>query len=254
MEIDKAFINKFGWDNFKHNPEVMFSSMKVTEQVGGSVVDDGFLPEVQKEIRKNQQPGFIVIHQNVGSLPPQKAEALCERVKNYFTNSKHWIDFKQKFPHWNFVLLPNREGKSFVEVFHENAGERKEIISEMASRNDKNKTPALEDTPELAEKVKNYVLLMLGAPAVAVALTESVLDFCYKHPLNIINDYGAKFLRHNFTHCYLLTQNEDFLCEGSLAHAMVIWGRTKVSSFLYTEGKEKLDKWKSTLQEMFKKQ
>src|SRR4051812_2781267 len=76
---------------------------------------DTFWKEQEKKSMKNPtdtKPGFIVIHQNVGNLECHKAEMFCDRVKDNFTKSKQWLEFKESYPGWNFILLPSRSGES----------------------------------------------------------------------------------------------------------------------------------------------
>lgn len=228
MEIPEN-LNK--WNYFKTNP-----SMTVNEH---------FFIQLEKSEHKKEQkePGFIVIHQYVGNLPTEKAEAFCAKVRDHFTQGKDWEDFKEKYPNWNFVLIPSRTEESRIEVFHENETERKNIISEIANRNSTCESP-LKDSPELEKQVKNYVTMMLGN----VKVSEATLDFCYRHCLNIINDYHLRRFHYTLTYSHL-AQNANFLCEGALAHAMIIVSRTltEESEFLYKEGKEKLEIWKKQL-------
>lgn len=206
----------------------------------------------------SRPPGFIVIHQHIGSLAPHKAEAFCERVKDHFTKSKEWLDFKAKNPNWSFVLLPSRTEESFVEVFHEDAGVRKNVISEIA-KIVLEKEPPIQDSPELRRRIKDYILLMLGAPVVKLEFTEDQLNFCYEHTLNLIHDYHTRVKRFSMTESYR-AQSEDFLQRGAYAHAMVILGRIRMqqnvpqdgrthlpAEDLYNEGKETLAEWKAWL-------
>jgi hypothetical protein len=202
-------------------------------------------------------PGFIVVNQFIGQLPPYKAEAFCERIKDKFTKSEDWLKFKEKYPNWNFLLIPTRTQESFVQIFHEDENHRKEVrnqIVQIVTEED----PPIQDTEELHKKVIDYILLMLGAPVIKVELTQDQLDFCYKHALNTIHDYHARVRQHTITDSYLC-QSEDFFCEGALAHAMVILARIRMENGvpkegthltaqdLYKEGKERLEEWKNRI-------
>lgn len=272
MEINDDFVKKFGWDDFKTHPaKENRSRMTAKEEIiAAPPVEDyedcTFAQAIEEKfneefpaVQEHPQPGFIVIHQNVGNLSPQKADAFCERVRDYFTNSKQWRDFKEKYPHWSFILLPSRTEESYVEVFHEGAEEREMIASEIVTRNSLAEIP-LQDSPGLEGRVKQYILMMLGAPVVNVELSETALYFCYKHSLNIIHDHHARALKETSTHSYR-AQSEDFLCAGALAHAMMILGRIRMQNGvpndgrvhldpqqLYDEGKEKLTAWKASLE------
>jgi hypothetical protein len=207
---------------------------------------------------KDYPPGFIAIHQNVGKLPPFRAEAFCERVKDKFCKSQEWLDFKKKYPNWNFILQPTREYESYVEIYHDDGKHREEVTS-VVVKCFSDTAEVLQDTPDLRRRANEYTLLMLGAPVVSVELTEDHLRFCYEHSFNTLRDAFSR--KKHFT---LLdsarAQDDNFLFEGMLAHATVILARIRMQNGvpedgrahmnakeLYEDGMEKLRKWKRWL-------
>jgi hypothetical protein len=204
-------------------------------------------------------PGFIVIHQHVGSLPPTTAEAMCERVKKRFTESPEWLEFKEKFPNWNFLMLPVRDHESYIEIYCEDEGGRKAIESIIMYTGVEVDPVLIEDTPELRQRAKDYVRIMLGAPAVTVELDDGQIDLCFETALKAIHNAC-----HNIKEFTLLDaaigQDQQFLMDGVLAYATIILSRMRALNsqhiaadnlgspqFLYKEGKDQLDNWKSRL-------
>lgn len=264
-EQRQRLLKDFGWDDspdfgwneaYKYNNDTQ-RVMKMNENLTITSTENILkLMDLPNDC-EGKTPGFIIIHQNVGSLPPANAEMFCERVKDKFINSKEWLEFKKKFPNWNFVLLPSRTEESYVEVFHEEDGQRKEVIGVIASIiNDEE--PPLPDTPELKKKVIDYILMMCGAPVLKLEFTEDQLDFCYIHTLNQVHDYHRRVKKFTFTESYR-AQSVAFLCAGALAHAKVILGRIRQHQYipddslflhpddLYNEGKLELTAWKNQL-------
>jgi hypothetical protein len=224
--------------------------------------DDFTLPFFEEDfnvIEEKSDPGFIVIHQNVGSLPPYAAEAYCLRVKEQFTKGQEWLDFKKKYPNWSFLLLPTNENDSWVEVFHKDDKHREEVGNLIVQKLNNEPPQLLQDSSSLYEKARNYVYTMLGAPVVKVELTLDQLTFCYKHSLNTMADAYNKKKEHTYLdHAH--STNEDFFFSGVLAHAKIILGRIRMSQDvpadgrthltgeqLYQEGKADLNKWKEEL-------
>ena len=202
--------------------------------------------------KKKDSPGFIVINQCVGAMPPHQAEAMCNRVKDHFCSSKEWVEFHEKYPNWNFILQPVRDSDSYVEIYHDDEGQRKEVQSVVVECLEQ-EPQMIEDTAELRKRAKEYVLLMLGAPVAKIELTDGQLDFCYDSALNKLQHAYAR--RKYFT---LLdsarAQDENFLIDGVLAHAMIVLGRIRTHSGcdpearnLLLEGEENLNIWQSRL-------
>ncbi len=259
----------FGWNDlydtimrtevYKYNNNEPQRVMKMRDNI--TITSTGnILKLVDEPINEceGKTPGFIVIHQNVGNMPPANAEMFCERVKDKFTKSDEWLEFKKKFPNWSFVLLPSRTEESYVEVFHEEDGERKQVIGVIASMIT-DQEPPLEDTPELKKRVIDYILMMFGAPVVKLEFTDDQLDFCYTHTLNQIHDYHHRVRKFTFTESYR-AQSVGFLCAGALAHAKVMLGRIRQQqnvpddghihlhpNDLYNEGKLELTAWRNQL-------
>ncbi len=208
---------------------------------------------------KKDAPGFIVVHQDVGRLPPHKAQVFCEKVKEQFCNTEEWKEFKERFPNWNFILQPTREFDSYVEIYHEDEGQRQEvqnILVECLSED----AQIIEDTPELRKQVKDYVLLMLGAPVIKLEFTEDQLNFCYEHSLMAIREAFSRKKYFNLLDS-ARAQDTNFLCEGALAHATIMLARIRMQQglppgpdgkfldpqALYEEGKERLASWREWL-------
>lgn len=223
------------------------------------IIDVANMTNTESIMKKNNfKPGFVVLHQNIGSLPPYNAEAFCERVKDKFTKTKEWLEFKAMFPNWNFLLVPSRTEESRVEVYHEDDCERKKVIGEIVQRVTNEDQP-IQDSEKLRNRVKDYVKLMLGAPVVKLEFTEDQLDFCYEHSLNIIHDAASMKKRYTMTDSYF-AQSEDFLQAGALAHAMIILARIRMHQAMpkdtpayleprdmYEEGVKRLANWKKAM-------
>lgn len=164
------------------------------------------------------KPGFIIIHQYVGNMSPLHADSFCQMIKARFTESKEFLEFKEKFPNWNFALLPSKTESSYVEVYHEEDGERENVMGEIANLV-QSETMLVKDTIELKNQAIDYALMMLGAPVVKIELDQSQLDFCYMHSVNLMNDAALRNKKYNLTDSYFVNK-KDILFEGVLAHAM----------------------------------
>lgn len=111
-----------------------------------------------------KQKGIIVFTMNVGNLPPFKAEAWIERVKDKFLkNTAHH--------EWQYIFLPVREQETKVEIFSFEKCDYTEPVKVLRSE-----VPFVVPSKE---SVKDYVLLMLGEPVVKVELDDTQLEFAY---------------------------------------------------------------------------
>jgi hypothetical protein len=115
-----------------------------------------------------KKKGLIVFTINVGQLSPQKAEAFIDRMKERFIKE----DTRKTFDEWEFIFMPVRVQDTKVEFisYDQNAQlEAQELL--------RDETEFI--APDKA-KVKDYALLMLGAPVVKIELDEQQLDMCYE--------------------------------------------------------------------------
>jgi hypothetical protein len=209
---------------------------------------------------KKDVPGFIVFNQNVGSLPPFQAEAMCERVKQRFIESQEWIDFRAKFPNWNFLMVPIRKHVSYVEIYCEDEGQRKEIESVIMYTGVDTDPELIKDTPELRKRARDYVRVMLGAPVIVVELTDEQIDECFKITINAIHEACINIKKFTLFDA-AIGQDENFLMEGVLAHATVVFAQIRRmffnSSFadenasspelLHKDGQDRLNNWTGKL-------
>jgi hypothetical protein len=111
--------------------------------------------------------GIIVFTMNVGNLPPLKAEAYIERIKDQFRKSGNPQDWQD----WQHIFMPVRHQETKVEIF---SFEKCDYIEPM-----KVLGAVVPFVAPSKESVKDYVLLMLGAPVVKVELDDTQLEFAY---------------------------------------------------------------------------
>lgn len=135
--------------------------------------------------------GIVVYTLNVGSLPPYKAEAFIERLKDKLSKEKNiWGDG------WGFVIQPVRPPqKTKVEIFRMNASDSEyaRVKGEILGGSEllKGVSPQFGQRESYKEQVKEYVLMMLGAPVVQIELDDQQLDMCYDVTVQEMNDYAV---------------------------------------------------------------
>jgi hypothetical protein len=121
--------------------------------------------------------GLIVYNIDIYSLPPLKAEALCDRVRD---------ELRLRTPEgWKIVVCPVRHEGNKIQVFSF-AGEEPTIVH-----------PIKIDSKELIvvngemdrTEITDHVLLHLGAPVVTISdevadLIEEYIDMAFEYEIN----------------------------------------------------------------------
>jgi hypothetical protein len=172
--------------------------------------------------------GFLVFTVNVGQLPPFKAEAFCERLKDQLVKQR-------QDPGWQVIVMPVRppqETKFEVVIVDgdETAGavEARRLKALTDCWTPEPVEPAEEDdvTPSL-EEVKDYVLLMLGAPVVKIELDEQQIKHCFDTAV------------HEVMECPVVVPS-SMVSRGALAFAKVVLGRVR-SKYVNTNAPSIMD-------------
>lgn len=128
---------------------------------------------------KRKPRGFVCLYQNVGQLPPFKAEAFITRLKEQWRKS----DERKVFEDWGFVVVPVRPPQEtrIVLFDFENGCASDNVEYEAGQtfgrcfRDDK---PF--EAPD-KQQTKDYILMMLGAPVCKIELEDGQLDAAYDH-------------------------------------------------------------------------
>ncbi len=137
---------------------------------------------METSLDKPNYRGFIVFTINVGQLPPFKAEAFMDRLKDQFRKASD--EFKI-FKEWVIFWLPTRTADSHVEI-HPLDKLTEESI--MVPRLKEMLKPENEFEIPKKEQVIDYILLMLGAPVVKIELDKKQLDGCYDTTKRLFED------------------------------------------------------------------
>ncbi len=118
--------------------------------------------------------GFLCHRLDVGQLPPYKAEAFCERMKDAWRKLEYLKDY-------DIVVIPVRPGCSMsgaITIFDFEHG----CMGDTMMPEPELEIPEVEvefKAPD-KDKAKDYVLLMLGAPVVKIELDVQQLDAAYE--------------------------------------------------------------------------
>lgn len=141
----------------------------------------GVFPDLHKKERKERErlKGIVVYQVDVLSLPPIKAEAFLERVRD---NVKKQA--AEKFAQWGIIVTPVRNQGNRVFVYSLNGTDLEEIKPVIL---DHGKFMNIHDQ-ETPESITEYVKIMLGAPVLKVA--ESVID-CIEHYVERAFEYDV---------------------------------------------------------------
>lgn len=127
------------------------------------------------------QRGFACFYINVGNLPPFKAEALVDRMKDQFKQYKSMAG-------WEVIWIPVRSQETRIEFF---AIDGKPINAATESKVFKK---LVNDSPPFVapdkKQTTDYVLLSLGAPICAVELDQQQLDFVYDQTKELFDSVG----------------------------------------------------------------
>jgi len=115
----------------------------------------------------SEADGIIVIYLNVGQLPPFKAEAFIDRMKDKFR-----VEDKNKIlEKWTTLFIPVRTQDTRVEFIRFNGNASSELVVGTPLKN--------EFVYPNKQKTTDYVLMMLGAPVINVGFDEGQIDFIY---------------------------------------------------------------------------
>ncbi len=156
--------------------------------------------------------GFLVFTVNIGHLPPFKAEAFMERLRDQAMRD-------HKDPEWQIIMIPVRppqETKFEVIVI-----DRDDTIAKLEARRLKALTVLGEMIQEEKEQdlpteneVKDYILLMLGAPVVKIELDDQQLKLCCTQAMEEIEESP-----------YIIEKSK--IKQGALAFAKIMLGRVR---------------------------
>lgn len=134
-------------------------------------------------VPKGKAKGFIALILNVGQLPPFKAEAFAERVKEQWRKQ----DLRKTLDDWELIILPVRDQETKIEIFAFD-GLRpcgNEYVNAQKLLRD--------DTPfELPDKCLaiDNVQIMLGAPVCKVELDATQLEIAYDQTKELFERIG----------------------------------------------------------------
>lgn len=197
--------------------------------------------------------GFIVLFIDVGSLPPFKAEAFVERVKDQWKKTKRNPDLTAN---WETIWIPSRTQETHAEFYPLNGekdaeGKLRQIEGMLLDYTDEAAhpgAPANIHDPLLRTQTLDYVSLMLGAPVhnVDQMLVKLAYDNVFEHVISTGNAVNSMYL------------TEGFVKEGTLGFAKMFVGRKRIkdqcgddnSLAFYEEGRDEVHAWTEKLNEI----
>ena len=157
--------------------------------------------------------GFLVFTVNVGGMPPYKAEAFLERLKERMVKQRH-------DPDWQIVMLPVRppqESKFEVIVVDgdETTGkiEARRVKAFEMMQEQQEEEKGTQEFPTLCQTT-DYILLQLGAPVVKVELDQQQISLCYDKAVEEIENSPY-------------VERPSTVMDGALAYAKTILGRVR---------------------------
>lgn len=197
--------------------------------------------------------GFIVLFVNVGSLPPFKAEAFIERLKDKCKKSDNDLT-----ANWETIWIPSRTEETHAEFYPVNGqkdveGRLKQVEGWLLEYEDKESHSGAAvrvNDPLLRLRTIDYVMLHLGAPAINVDRFTVALayDNVFEHVISTGNAANSMYL------------TEQFVKEGTLAFAKMFLGRQEMritdpqrndnELALYEEGRDEVAAWTERLNEI----
>lgn len=163
--------------------------------------------------------GVMVITVWIGQLPPYKAEAFVERLKDRFKESMK----KHGLIKWETYWLPDRGNANDIELYVRDEGQIKKL--EPLYLDFFSERPTRED---IFEPAKEFVLLMLGAPVVSIELDERQLDLCVNEAIDALEAHYPNALLPEGMYTRLAK-------DGALALAKTMLGRIR-SKFSHYPG------------------
>jgi hypothetical protein len=162
----------------------------------------GLLPaEAQATPMPHGVKGFIVFTQEIGQLPPHKAEALLERIKDKLAKKKPEL--------WELIIRPTRlygQGKVEVFIVDGEAHEAEKFIYD--TKTDRlGKIDRTEDyTEEKLGKIRDYVKMMCGAPVMEMPagmeeMTDYFIEKGLKYEVNNLQQFVYHSVQEHITVC-----------------------------------------------------
>lgn len=197
--------------------------------------------------------GFITFYVNVGSLPPFKAEAFIDRLKDQWKKNEKPDSL---IKNWQTLWIPTRTEDTHTEFYPVNGqidaeGKLKQIEGYLLDYEDKESHSGAEvrvNDPLLRMRVIDYVMLMLGAPVKNIDrfLVALAYDNVFEHIITTGNAANSIHL------------TESFIQEGTLAFGKMFVGRKGIKDqcgsdnalALYEEGRDEVADWTHRLEEM----
>jgi len=122
--------------------------------------------------------GFICLTLNVGQLPPYKAEAFIDRMKERW----HKQDIRKALDDWELIIVPVRNQETKIEVFSLDGTQPPLIEAQQLIRDN---TPF--EAPDKQLSI-DHTLLMLGAPVLQIELDPQQLEACYNETKVLFDD------------------------------------------------------------------
>jgi hypothetical protein len=175
-------------------------------------------PEIAKAATPKPKGGVIIFWINVGLLPPHKAMAFVERMKEQMGPAP------EGWQRYFFPIRPPQDSK--VEVFFadHDKGQAEKIIAEMKNADI---LPSRDENywADLRKQTKDYCLLMLGAPVVRIELDDQQLDLCWDKSTQWFDSF---FQQEKACSLYLFNHvPEQGIKDLTLGYAMTILGRIR---------------------------
>ncbi len=197
--------------------------------IGGILGWLGFKSAAKAESTDPVLRGIIVFKIQVGSLPPFKVETFIERLKDKWKKSLTKPDGSSPLKGWETVWQPFRPSNdvyesSSVQVFLiDKSGNKDEILPELVDFHVDLMEEFGNKYEEFKEKVKDYVLLMLGAPVVKIELDPQQLDMCFQETYDDLDQHAHGIGGINA----LPIRGIGLLKRGALARAKQMLGRVR---------------------------
>jgi len=203
--------------------------------------------------------GFIVFFVNVGQLPPFKAEAFIQRIKDGWKKSDADNSQRNLIANWEPIWIPNRTQETHAEFYPVNGkmdaqGRLQQIEGFLLDYTDEaahsGAAVNIHD-PLLRMRTIDYVSMMLGAPVMNIdqLLVKLAYDNVFEHVTSKGNAINSMHL------------TENFVKEGTLAFAKMFFGRRRIQGdgcveesdmalVLYEEGRDEVHAWTEKLNEI----
>lgn len=150
-------------------------------------------------VRKPDTKGFLVFTQEVGCLPPYKAEAFIERIKDRLITKRP--------DGWQIIVRPTRQyGMGKVEVFTVNGHGDLKAVERLIFDSKTNLLSRDDHTEQYSEEkllnIRDYVHLMLGSPVVPVSpnldpMIDHFIDRGRKYDVNNLQQFVYESVRDN---------------------------------------------------------